>query len=499
MNQTNLLGTFQALTLRQRIIAGLSTVAVIACVWAAVLIGTKEGDALLFAGLDPQVAGEIATELDGMSVNYDIRGSGIYVPTSERDRLRLEMARLGLPAVSGDGYELLDSLNGFSTTADMFDAAYWRAKEGELTRTIMAMPGVKSARVHLGVTRSSAFRRQMDDKSASVTVVSPGGLTKEQARSIQYLTALAVANLSPEHVAVIDSARGVITGPGGTADNMGSDVDARTAELESRLQRMLEAHVGYGNARVTVAMDIDRQRMAQTERLIDPDTRQIASRSLMEERDVEDVTGGPVTVASNLPDGDVEAEDENPIKRTKRNEQVVYTGTEIERVTEQAAGSIRRLSVAVLINERFTTNEEGELVPQPRSAEELETLEALIGSAAGIDTERGDSLTLRTLPFDSPAVDEIAAPSFVDTYVMPNAVDSAKLVFLGLMAIVLGLFVVKPALTPKAPPVTEAEIASEQRQLPEDAASLLTMLTQENPKDAAAILDAWFEDEEQAA
>lgn len=496
-----MLKTWTALSLQQQILALVSTVGFIAAFWALVVVSGREGEALLFAGLEPSAAGEVTAELDGMGTTYSVRGSGIYVPESQRDRLRIELARQGLPASDGVGYELLDSLNGFSTTADMFDAAYWRAKEGELTRTIVSMPNVKSARVHLGVNRQSAFRRQRSDKSASVTVDAPSGLNEEQARSIQYLTALAISNLPPEAVAVIDTKRGLIAGPGAKGGSFaGLDVNSRTQELENRLTAMLEAHVGYGNARVSVAMDVQRTAFAQTERLVDPDSRQVATRSLVEERDVQDVTGGPVTVASNLPDGDAEVaaeEEQGPVKRLKRNEQVTYTGNEVERITEQAAGAIERLTVAVMLNDRTMVNEDGVPVAVPRSEEEMAAIEALIISAAGINTDRGDALTLRTLPFEPPVVIESVPPGFVEAYVMPQAVQIGQMVLLGLITLILGLFVVKPLLSPKPVPIAEAEIAEGTRALPTDAASLLTMLTEENPDDVAAILDDWFEDEQQ--
>lgn len=501
MAQNGILNALQALTVRQRIIAVASTAAVIVSFWTVVKLANQEAESLLFSGLEPAVAGEIAAQLDGLGTDYTIKGSAIYVPDSQRDRLRLEMARQGLPAASSGGYELLDDLNGFSTTSDMFDAAYWRAKEGELTRTILAVPGVRSARVHLGITRQSAFRRANNQKTASVTLEAPMGLTEDQARSIQFLTALAVADLRPDNVAVIDTARGVVAGPGGRPNGVGGlNVTDRQTELENSILRMLEAHVGIGNARVTVSMDIQRESMAQTERLIDPDTRQIASRNLTEERERTDTPlGGQLTVASNLPDGDAEALGEDPrMIRTKTQEDVVYTGTQIERVTEVAAGAVRRLSIAVLVNERTITDEEGVTTPDPRTEEELDTLQALVSSAAGIDVARGDTLTVSTLPFDPIISPEIVEASFVDAYVLPRAMQLGQLAFLGILTLILGLFVVKPLLAPRKLPGSDAEPGAIEG-VPQDAAELLTLLAEENPDDAAAILDAWFDEDKQPA
>ncbi|ADM09628.1 flagellar M-ring protein FliF [Parvularcula bermudensis HTCC2503] len=484
-------------------IAGGAAIAATIGLLAMVFMAGGRTDALLFSGLSPAASGDIIGKLDEMAVPYTIDGSAIYVPEGERDRLRLELARLGMPPAGGAGYEILDDLNGFSTTSDMFDAAYWRAKEGELTRTILAIPTVTAARVHLGVTRQSAFRRARLDKSASVTVEASGGLSKSQAQSIQYLTALAVPELRPESVAVIDTARGVIAGPGATGDEspMGDEID-REDRLASRLTHLLEAHVGPGNARVSVAMDIDRQSIAQKERVIDPDSRQIVSRSISEESDAESDADIPVTIASNLPDGDAAEDPEEAgtrLVKRRRDEEVTYTGTEIERVIETAAGTVRRLSVAVLLNERYTVNEEGETVPAPRSPEEVEALETLVANAAGIEDERGDRLAIRVLPFEGEEPQLVTAPGFVEAHVMPRAVDIAQFSVLALLVASIAFFVLRPALSPKTP-FAQAEIAEGEDKLENlDAAEVLTMLTEENPDDAAAILDSWFEEDRRVA
>lgn len=506
MAENALLKTWNGLTMRQQVVAIGATMATIVLFWFFVTMATKEPEALLYSGLEPSVAGEVAAQLDGLGVSYTLKGSAMYVPSSQRDKLRIEMARQGLPAASGVGYELLDDLNGFSTTSDMFDAAYWRAKEGELTRTILEMPSIRSARVHLGVTRQSAFRRASTQKTASVTIETRSDLTREQAQSIQYLTALAVADLNPTNVAVIDTRQGVIAGPGARDSAMGSlESSDRESKLENAILSMLEAHVGMGNARVTVAMDIDRQSTAQTERLIDPNTREIVSRNITEESEKVDrqALGGAITVASNLPDGDVaagpEADDPNTI-RAKREEEVTYTGTEIERITQTAAGTVRRLSVAVLLNERMVTAGDGSVTPSPRSEQELDTIRALVASAAGIDVARGDVVTVSTLPFEPVVIDgEMATATFVDTYVLPRALEIGQLVFLGIMTLILGMFVVKPILTAGAQGDDDEDATPKEIPLPQDAAELLTMLAEENPEDAAAILDAWFEEEQSAA
>jgi flagellar M-ring protein FliF len=101
----------------------------------------KQPMGLLYSGLDASVTGEIIDELDKRGTRYEIKGDAILVPQNDRDSVRFALARDGLPKQSVQGYELLDNVNGFSVTSEMYNAAYWRAKEGELTRTILAVPG----------------------------------------------------------------------------------------------------------------------------------------------------------------------------------------------------------------------------------------------------------------------------------------------------------------------------------------------------------------------
>ncbi len=131
--------------------------------------------AMLYSGLDSAAAGEVVAELEAEGVAY--RGAtapSILVDGAARDRIRMTLAAKGLPAGGPAGYEILDNLSGFGTTSQMFDAAYWRAKEGELARTITGSPNVRAARVHLANPVSQPFSRTPAG-SASVTVTMARG------------------------------------------------------------------------------------------------------------------------------------------------------------------------------------------------------------------------------------------------------------------------------------------------------------------------------------
>ncbi|MBE0554680.1 MAG: flagellar M-ring protein FliF, partial [Rhodobacteraceae bacterium] len=145
----NLLSIWAALDGRRRALVAGATVAVFLAVIALSRMAASPDLALLYAGLEGAAAGEVIAALDQRGIAHEVRGDSIWVPAAERDSLRMTLAAEGLPANSGSGYELLDGLSGFGTTAQMFDAAYWRAKEGELARTIQSNPQIRAARVHI--------------------------------------------------------------------------------------------------------------------------------------------------------------------------------------------------------------------------------------------------------------------------------------------------------------------------------------------------------------
>lgn len=124
----NVIATWSALNLRRRIIIIGATMAMFIAVLALSRMAGRADMALLYAGLESAAAGEVVATLEQRGVVHEVRGDSIFVDTAQRDSLRMALASEGLPTAGGGGYELLDTLSGFGTTSQMFDAAYWRAK-----------------------------------------------------------------------------------------------------------------------------------------------------------------------------------------------------------------------------------------------------------------------------------------------------------------------------------------------------------------------------------
>ncbi len=411
--------------------------------------GAGQSDmSLLFGGLDGQVAGDVVSALDQQGAAYEVRGNAIYVPTAQRDLLRMNLAGQGLPATGSRGYELLDELSGFSTTAQMFDAAYWRAREGELARTIVASPHIQAARVHISTPTQRPFARDQR-QSAAVTVTTQGRLAPEHVRALQFLVAAAVPQLVPVDVAIIDDQGSLLSDT--DIENGAASTDARADSLRARAQRLLEARVGPGNAVVEVSIDATTQSEQIRERLVDPDSRVAISTEVTESSGTSnDTRGSAVTVASNLPDGDAGGQsgntsNENSESRTLTN----FDMSETERQTIRGPGEIRRLTVAVLVNEVVDTTTDGNGTPGTRTEEELAALRELVASAVGINEARGDVLTLKSMRFEAlaPQGTEVVGGSALPSIDVMQAIEIAAL---AIVALVLGLFVLRPILTAQA-------------------------------------------------
>src|SRR6056297_3445035 len=259
---------WQSLDMRRRVIVGVATLAMFWAVLALARMASEPSLTLLYAGLENGAAGEVVAALEQRGVAHEVRGTSIFVDSTQRDALRMTLAGEGLPSNSSKGYELLDGLSGFGTTSQMFDAAYWRAKEGELARTIVSHPAINSARVHIANTGSNPFQRNLQPSASVMINASSGEIGNKQARALKYLVASAISGMSPDNVAIVDSAGGLI---GGTEEIAGEAPDDRSETIRNRVERLLEARVGRGNAVVEVSVDTVTKRESVRERRIDPE------------------------------------------------------------------------------------------------------------------------------------------------------------------------------------------------------------------------------------
>lgn len=454
----NLISLWSSLNIRRRIIIVGATIAMFLAVFGLSRMAANPGLALLYAGLDSSAAGEVVRALDQKGVAYQVVGDTIRVDASQRDSLRMTLAAEGLPTTGAAGYELLDGLSGFGTTSQMFDAAYWRAKEGELARTIVAAPAIRSARVHIAQAPSQSFQRDRRP-TASVTVTSSSGaLAASQANAIRHLVAAAVAGMQPDDVSVIDSVSGLIA-INDTATASGLNGDARSEDLKRNIERLLVARVGPGKAIVEVSVEVETDREQITERKFDPQGRVAISSDTEERSNSATQPSDDVTVASNLPEGETGAGAQGKSNSTETRERVNYEVSETQREIIKSPGALRRISVAVLVDGERVTAADGTVSWQARSEDELGILRELVTTAAGLDEARGDVLVLKSLAFEPVAEGgSVAEASLISALGPLDIMSIVQLAVLAIVALILGLFVIRPLITATA----RANMLSEQ-------------------------------------
>lgn len=499
----------RALSLQRQIMLGAAVLGVLAAMTFLVRTTLQPSMSLLYSGLDPVRAGEVINELESLDVTYEIRGEAIFIPANVRDKTRFALARDGLPRQSIQGYELLDSVNGFSVTSEMYNAAYWRAKEGELTRTILTTPGVDSARVHIGASLRSGFSRSQPTQTASVTLSSARRLSTGQAEAIQYLVALAVSGLNPEQVVVIDPRHGILAGPtADTAEAPSIVAEDQATSLEQKIKRLLSARLGEGNAEVSVSVDVSRERTVVSDVRFDPDSRVMRSRTT-NDSNATNQGGGNLTVASNLPQGDAAGGAAESTSKTS-TETVAYELNETRTQTERLPGQIERVSIAVLLNQEALGIDLTGADAATQIEEVRQNFEALVSNAAGLEVDRGDTLTVELMPFQTlPEVELTAAPGMMSRLIEQHMWSAIQAVFLGIIVLALGFGVMRPVFAQSGTRARDGEGAGAGTGNPDldgelfdqsnDPIDYLKDYTSENQEQTAALLQDWLKEDRKVA
>ena len=415
--------------------------------------------ALLYADLDPQDSGQIVSRLEQMEVPYKLGtdGSQVFVPSDRVARMRVAMAEDGLPSGGSIGYEIFDRSEGLGTTKFVQNVNHLRALEGELSRTIRSISRVRHARVHLVLPERELFTRDRQNPTASIVITTQGSqrLEKQQVLAIQHLVAAAVPGLKPAMISIVDS-KGALLARGGGEDDSTSTAStaeemrlAHQARLARTIEDLLERSVGPGNVRARVTAEMDFDRITENSETYDPDGQVVRSTQTIEEKSGSSDAQGipPVTVGGNLPDATLPGADgtASSSNNERIEETVNYEISKTIKTHVRESGVVRRLSVAVLINGKTTTTEEGETTYEARSPEALEQLASLVRSAVGYDEARGDKIEVVNMRFIDPIEDlsEEEGGGFFDLAGAP-LMRMAEVLVLGVVAILVLLLVVRP-------------------------------------------------------
>lgn len=408
---------WQGLSTPKRVALLVVTLGVLA---GGLFIGTassREPYATLYGELSTEDAAAVVEKLKATQVPYrlDASGTRVEVPEARVHELRLELASSGLPRGGGVGFEIFDKSQLGSTEFEQ-QVNLRRALEGELSRSIQTVKGVKAARVHLVIPERRMFAAREERASASVVLKldRPDAFGRSEIGGIVHLVSSAVPGLGADRVAVV-SAEGVTLhrpsadGPAGGAgvDGRGEEAQLVAVQLETQAREQLERVVGPGNADVRVNVALSDAAKERTEELFNKNTTALRSEHVTEE-----LTGGArETVAgvpgaqSNLPDASPPG-DKPPAQTPGEGTDGVLRRSqtrnwEVDRIVEKTStppGGVQKLSVAVLLNgSRVVKN--GKTAFVPRKPDEVAALEEIARRAVGFDEKRGDTLTVKAMEF----------------------------------------------------------------------------------------------------
>jgi flagellar M-ring protein FliF len=433
----------------------------------------------LFSGLDGKDVQQVSQELAAAGIPYETTadGTGVQVPADMLNKARMEVASKGMPQTGRMGFELFDKPNWVGSEFDE-RVNYQRALEGELEHTIGTLGMVKSARVHLVLPQASLFAAEEKVAKASVVLkLKRASIDPEQADAIRSLVAGSVENLSVDQVTLVDA-----DGRVNFKQRSGNAAEAdEEAAMEAKLVAMLEPLAGRDNVRATVNISYDEGSEERTDEVYDPS--EVATLSMQKSEQISagrSIPSGVPGTASNSPAGSPDgavagsqaaaAPGTPPLLQkptlpiypqqgagqgqSLHEENGTYGVTKHLVHTEQGPGRVRRVSAAVVVNDRSVTEGTGKLehaVWKPRSADEMHRLEELAQAAVGYDARRGDQVVMQNVSFSTnapeikpPTMDRLMDETHGLLHTQPGLMRTAVI---GICGVLLVLFVLRPVAT----------------------------------------------------
>ncbi len=432
---------------------------------------------LLYGNLSQRDAAEVTDALQKSNIPFkiDATSGALMVASAQLQNARMKLASDGLPKGTSNGFEMLGEDQGFGTSQFVEAARYQHALEGELAQTISSLRNVEGARVHLALPKRSVFLRQQETPTASVVLnlYSGRSLDDGQVASIVHLVASSVPHLSPDQVTVVDQQGKLLT----TRDNasgagMTSTQFAYNRKVEDtyikRIESMLSPMVGGGKVRAQVAAELDFTVTEKTQEIFNPDLPALRSEQTSEEQMSSNTSGlgipgtlsnqppgagstvppataanpaaATATAAATSTDSNSGESSGNSSKRSTRNFELDKTISH----TRLASGEIRRLSVAVVLDDKQTTTAQGESARTPWTPEDIAKFTTLVKEAIGFNVQRGDSVQVINAAFMPMPVEEpLPEPALWEQPWLWDVLKQAA----GAIAVLLLMFgVLKPTL-----------------------------------------------------
>jgi len=439
-NASTVAAKFASLTIARQIGLLFGLAASIALALAVVLWSRDPSYVPIYSQMSPRDSAEVVSALErsGIEFKVDQTSGTLLVAADQLQNARMKLAVQGLPRESSGVDEMFAGSNTFNTSQFMETARYKQALEGELARTISKFTDIKAARVHLAIPRESAFVRDSQEPSASVfiDVYSGADIKKHTIAAIINLVASSIPNLNASRVTVVDQDGQLLNEGGGQTAFTDTDrfQDYRQNlehQYSQKIQDMLTPILGFGRVRAKVSADIDFTSFEQTQEMFNPELPSLRSEQKMEEKRnaSNDASGVPGSL-SNTPQASgtlapkptsgqptapgASATDQSQASDIRSQSTKNFELDKTVSHTKKQPGTIKRLSVAVLVDDRAVFDEKTKKYTKtPLTAKEIDQIKLLVTDAIGLNTKRGDSLNVINSGFVKPEpISELPPESF---------------------------------------------------------------------------------------
>ncbi len=473
----------------QRLKMGLGVVLFLAIGIIGIVMGRQAEWRVLYSNLADKDGGAIVAQLSQMNIPYKHAdgGGAILVPADKVYDTRLRLASQGLPKGAVAGFEVMES-NRFGMTQFQERLTFQRGLEGELTRSIQALSSVQSARVHLALPNQNGFFREQQKPSASVLLSLNAGRTldRSQLAGIVHLVSSSVPEMNPEAVSVLDDTGKLLSSP--PDGGLGSAGDAQQLQYVQQMEQVysqrildiLEPVVGRGNVKAQVTAELDFSQTESTSESHKPN--QELNSSVIRSQQVSESGAGVASTtpagvpgaASNQPPGPASAPINGAAQTlagggaagggagAKRDSIINYEVDKTVRVVRGSTGSVKRLSAAVVINHQTLTDAKGKTTTSPLTEAQITSMTALVRETIGFSQDRGDSVNLMNAPFviDKPV--EVVVPLWRQPELLDLARSLAWPVGTLLLAALVLLGFIRPAMKTLAKPIEVTPVAANQ-------------------------------------
>ena len=466
-------------TRRLAMLGGIAAI-VVAVIGLGALYLNRPAYETLYVGLERSDVNQIGMVLGEAGISFDVGADGTTVSVSAGStaKARMLLAEKGLPTSANAGYELFDNVGSLGLTSFMQQITRVRALEGEISRTIQSISGVKAARVHIVMSERANFRREEQQPSASVVIRYAGIDAGRTAMSIRHLVAAAVPALSAERVTVLDSAGNLLA----TGDDPSNTNAARTlgieqsveAQIEENIRRALTPYLGPDNFRASVKADINTDTRQIEETIFDPESR--VERSVQSVRNNESnnqtQASSPASVEQNLPETQAQAT-QGPQSSSLNDRKEEITNYEInsKRIATVSNGySLTRMSIAVVVNRERLAAILGKDATQEQIAARVAEIQKMVASATGFDEKRGDNIDVSSVEFvdglDGTPIEQPGILESIGRYT-GSLINAGAFIVVVFLVAFFGLRPMAAALTAQATPaLAEPSFEEVQRALP---------------------------------